>query len=251
MKPFRLFSVAVQFLTRIPVRSTTPPTPQEQGHALLFYPAVGAVLGATLAGMGALTSWLGIPSALSGVLILTFWVALTGALHLDGLADSVDAFAGGRGVRQRTLELMKDPHCGPFAVVVLVLVLLIKASALVTLDARLSPGFLLLPPLLARTAIPWLFLTTPYVRPAGLGRSLADHLPRKALWFICLTSLLCVIVAFGRVGMAAVFMASLIAWLWRLKLMEHLQGTTGDTAGALVELVETATVVSVALVAHN
>jgi Cobalamin-5-phosphate synthase len=225
MKPLHLFAVAVQFLTRIPVRSATPPSPQDQGHALLFYPAVGAVLGAALAGMGALTSWLGVPSALSGALILCFWVALTGALHLDGLADSVDAFAGGRGNRQRTLELMKDPHCGTFAVVTLVLLLMIKASALITLDARLVPGFLLLPPLLGRIAVPWLFMTTPYVRSAGLGRSLADHLPRKPLWFICITSLLCIIVGFGRTGLASTLIACLIAWLWRLKLLEHLQGT--------------------------
>lgn len=251
MKSLRLFGVALQFLTRLPLRMDSPPTAQEQSHALLFYPAVGALLGAALAGMGAFTAWLDVPAGLAGALMLAFWVALTGALHLDGLADSVDAFAGGRGDRQRTLTLMKDPHCGAFSVVTLILLLLIKAMALITLSTRLSPGFLLLPPLLARTAVPWLFLTTPYVRPEGLGRALADHLPRKPLWFICLTSLACVVAGFGYLGFIALLMAALVAWLWRQKIMEHLQGTTGDTAGALVELVETATVVTLALVAHN
>ncbi len=227
------------------------PSPQEEGHALLFYPAVGAVIGAALAGLGVLASWLAIPSAMAGIVMLAFWVLLTGALHLDGLADSVDAFAGGRGDRQRTLDLMKDPHCGPFAVVALVLLLLTKLASLVTLDARLAPGFLLLPPLLARTAVPWLFLTTTYVRDQGMGRLLADHLPRKALGFICFTSLASVMLGFGTAGIATVMIGTWVAWLWRRHVLQRIGGITGDTVGALVELVETATVVTLALVAHN
>nr|WP_297496496.1 adenosylcobinamide-GDP ribazoletransferase [Ferrovum sp.] len=251
MKPLRTFGLALQFLTRLPLPACSPPTPQEQGQSLLFYPAVGAIIGALLAGMCALTSFLGVSSNLSGALILVLWVGLTGALHLDGLADSVDAFGGGRGDRERILDLMKDPRCGTFAVVSVVLVLLVKGMALITLDARIAPGFLLLPPLLGRTALCLLFLTTPYVRPGGMGEALAQHMPRTPVWGVCIMTLASILIGFGRPGLGAILVAGVTGYWWHQKLMERIQGTTGDTAGALVELVESATVVTLALVAHN
>ncbi|PWQ89005.1 adenosylcobinamide-GDP ribazoletransferase, partial [Enterococcus faecium] len=72
----------------------------------------------------------GTPSPLHAALLLTLWVLLSGALHLDGLADSADAWLGGFGDRERTLRIMKDPRSGPIAVVTLVLVLLLKFCAL-------------------------------------------------------------------------------------------------------------------------
>ncbi|NDU85503.1 MAG: adenosylcobinamide-GDP ribazoletransferase [Ferrovum sp.] len=251
MKPLRSLAIALQFLTRLPVTVDPCPTPQEMGQSVLFYPAVGALIGALLAAFSVLASYLGASSSLSGMLILSLWVGVTGALHLDGLADTVDAFAAGKGDRERTLQLMKDPHSGPFAVVSLILVLLLKAAALTTLDARLAPGFLLLPPLLGRTALPILFLTTPYVRPGGLGHALSEHLPRGPVWVVCTMTLASVLVGFGRPGIATLAIAAATALWLHHRLMVRLRGTTGDTAGALVELVETATVVTLALVAHN
>jgi adenosylcobinamide-GDP ribazoletransferase len=78
---------------------------------------------------------------LHAALLLTVWVLLSGGLHLDGLADSADAWLGGFGDRERTLTIMKDPRSGPIAVVVLVLVLLLKFCALAGVDraATMAP----------------------------------------------------------------------------------------------------------------
>ena len=116
--------IALQFLTSLPIRLPAMPTPRQQGRSLLHYPAVGLFLGALL--------WLaallleGASPLLQAALLLALWVALTGALHLDGLADSADAWLGGFGDPARTLEIMKDPRSGPIAVVVLVLLLLLN-----------------------------------------------------------------------------------------------------------------------------
>lgn len=128
------FWIALQFLSSLPVRLSGMPTPQEMGRSLLFYPVVGLLFGLLL--------WLasqlldGVAAPLHAALLLALWVLLSGALHLDGLADSADAWLGGFGDRERTLQIMKDPRSGPIAVVTLVLVLLLKFCALWVLVER-------------------------------------------------------------------------------------------------------------------
>ncbi|MDH4565546.1 adenosylcobinamide-GDP ribazoletransferase [Pseudomonas sp. BN414] len=237
--------IALQFLTRLPVRLPGMPEPEQIGRSLLWYPLVGLLIGSLLLG----GAWLldGRPPLLSAALLLALWVGLSGGLHLDGLADTADAWVGGYGDRERTLTIMKDPRSGPIAVVVLVLVLLLKLAALVTLlDAgQLLP--LLLAPWLARGMLPLLFLTTPYVRPGGLGQAIAEHLPRRELplW---LGGQAVVMLLLGWAAWIALVVALvLFGWL-RGRFMQRLGGTTGDTAGALVVLVEVGVLVSVAIV---
>src|SRR5690606_1176174 len=169
--------IALQFLTRLPVRLPGMPEPRQIGRSLLCYPLVGVLIGALLlAG-----AWLldGRPVLLSSALLLALWAGLSGGLHLDGLADTADAWVGGYGDRERTLSIMKDPRSGPIAVVVLVLVLMLKFAALAALLQAGQWLPLFLAPWLARGMLPLLFLTTPYVRPGGLGQALAEHLPRR------------------------------------------------------------------------
>lgn len=238
------FLIALQFLTSLPVRLSGMPAPQAVGRSLLHYPLVGLLLGLVL--------WLGslaIEGAalpLQAALVLAAWVALTGALHLDGLADSADAWLGGFGDRARTLAIMKDPRSGPVAVVVLVLLLLLKFAALWVLlgaDERMA---LLLAPLLGRGALLGLFLTTPYVRPGGLGQALAEHLPRTSVRIVLLAvSVFCLVL--GTSGWLALMVSLAIGVLARRAMCRRIGGTTGDTAGALLELVECSVLIALAL----
>lgn len=236
--------VALQFLTRLPLPQMAVIEERERGHSLLWYPVVGLLVGALLA----LLAWIltDVASLLCAALLLAAWVAITGALHLDGLADSADAWMGGLGSRERSLAIMKDPHCGPGAVVVLVLVLLIKFAALERILAVGDLSMLWVAPVLGRVAVPLLFLTTPYVRPGGLGDALAKHLPRRAAWVVVAISSV-VVLAMGEVGVLAVVSAALMFFLLRAMMLRRIQGTTGDTAGAMVELVEMAVLVVLAI----
>ena len=146
--------IALQFLTRLPVRLPGMPAPEQVGRSLLWYPLVGLLLGALLLAAQALLNQQ--PAVLQAALLLTLWVALSGGLHLDGLADTADAWVGGYGDRERTLAIMKDPRSGPIAVVVLVLLLLLKFAALLVLLQAGQTLALLLAPWLGRSALPLL-----------------------------------------------------------------------------------------------
>jgi adenosylcobinamide-GDP ribazoletransferase len=240
------FWIALQFLSSLPIRLPGMPAPQELGRSLLFYPLVGLLFGALLWALNWLL--LGTPLLLHAALLLTVWVLLSGALHLDGLADSADAWLGGFGDRDRTLTIMKDPRSGPIAVVTLVLVLLLKFAALLALIEQQHSVVLIIVPLIGRSALLGLFLTTPYVRAGGLGQALADHLPRSAgKQVLAVSALACVLIA-GFSGIWALVLAGVMfVWL-RQVMLRRLDGTTGDTAGAMLELLEMAVLVGLALV---
>ena len=239
------FWIALQFLSSLPIRLPGMPEPRELGRSLLFYPLVGLLFGAILWAVNWLL--LGTPTLLHAALLLSVWVLLSGGLHLDGLADSADAWLGGFGDRERTLTIMKDPRSGPIAVVTLVLVLLLKFSALLALIGQPHSLALIIVPLIGRSALLGLFLTTPYVRAGGLGQALADHLPRSAgKQVLAVSALACVLIA-GVSGVLALVLAALgFVWL-RQVMLRRLGGTTGDTAGAMLEFLEVAVLVGLAL----
>lgn len=238
--------IALQFLSSLPIRLPGMPEPQQLGRSLLFYPLVGLLFGVILWVFNLVLA--GAPLLLHAALLLTVWVLLSGALHLDGLADSADAWLGGFGDRERTLTIMKDPRSGPIAVVTLVLVLLLKFCALLALIEQGHALMLIIVPLLGRAALLGLFLTTPYVRAGGLGQALADHLPRRAGWWVLGASALgCMLI--GGVKAIAALVVALVGFVWlRRVMMRRLGGTTGDTAGALLELLEMVVLVGVVLV---
>jgi len=242
LKPLIL---ALQLLTRIPVPVEIDTTAAQVGRSILFYPLVGLLLGAILYGVALL-----LPEQellLDAALLTTLWIGLTGALHIDGLADSADAWVGGMGDAQRTLEIMKDPNCGPMGVATITVVVLLKFTALYTLLqlGHLLP--LLLVPMMGRSQILLLFLTTPYVRKQGMGSALASHLPRALAWLV----LLIVILSWGYLiqesGVITLAALLILFICFRQSPMRRIGGNTGDTTGALVELSELLLLIGVAI----
>lgn len=231
--------VALGFLTRIPVPPRVFDDARAQRTSLAWYPMVGVIVGALVTVL-----FLVLPrehALLSAALTLLAWVALTGGLHLDGLADSADAWVGGFGDRARTLEIMKDPRSGPAGVTAIVLLLLLKFAALASLSVE-NAWLLWLSPLLARTALTAVFVTTPYVRSGGLGSALKDA-PRVACVFSLLGAVAACL-AFGVRGALALGAAIIVFALWRRACLRRLGGFTGDTAGALAEMVEAGVLVA-------
>ncbi len=234
---------AIGFLTRIPVPARVFTRAGAQARSLCWYPLVGVLLGGVVCGL----AWCmrEVAPLLGAALLLSAWVWLTGALHLDGLADTTDAWVGGMGERTRTLAIMKDPTSGPMAVTAIVLILLLKCTALAALLPT-APGEVWLAPLLARTALVAAFLTTPYVRAGGLGSGLVGS-SRAGLLLSLLLGLACAF-AVGRLrGMLACAVAGVVLVMWRRACLQRLGGMTGDTCGALVEISETAVLVALAL----
>ncbi|MBE0510860.1 MAG: adenosylcobinamide-GDP ribazoletransferase [Chromatiales bacterium] len=238
----RSFWLAWQFLSQLPAPRQAEPTAQQIAASLLWYAPIGLLLGGLLFA----AAWLlgDQPSLLAAALVLLGWIALTGILHLDGLADCADAWVGGHGDKARSLAIMKDPACGPAGVVALVLLLLLKFAALVALLEQGLLWPLLCIPMLSRALLPLLFLSTPYVRAGGLGATMAEQLPRRASWLVLAGILLLVLVTplLWPSWMPLLWLLALVAVLVfalvRRASMRRLDGFTGDVAGALVVITE-------------
>jgi adenosylcobinamide-GDP ribazoletransferase len=240
----RTFLVAVQMMTRVPVRFAEAPTARELGVAAAWFPLVGAVVGALAAGaywalvaahVPALAPWAALGAA----------VAVTGAFHEDGLADTADGLFGGHE-RTRRLEIMRDPRVGSYGVVALVLVLGAQVAALGTLPAALGWRAIIAAHALGRaTALPLTFL--PYARAeGGLGQSVAQRVPPLALVFALVTGVAPLALLPWPLGVAAVGAAGVVALVGAWRFSRDLGGITGDTLGAVVKLAELTTYVAAA-----
>lgn len=229
-------ALAFGLLTRLPVPQGGAVDEQTLGRALHWYPVVGLVIGLILAAVAVFP----LPNLLAAALIVALWAALTGALHLDGLADCADAWVGGMGDRERTLRILKDPACGPMGVTALVLALLLKTTAVATLLEAEGTVALALIPLLARVLLIPAFTATPYVRAGGMGQNLARDWCAEGLAIVVTLSLLLLSWWLPLPLLASWLLATgLLFAAWRRAMMHRLGGFTGDGAGALVELAET------------
>ncbi|WP_435102916.1 adenosylcobinamide-GDP ribazoletransferase [Arhodomonas sp. AD133] len=232
---------ALAFLTRLPVPAVAPDA-HTVGRSLLWYPLVGAGLGA----IAALVGW-GAGGLLGAALAVTALVLLSGALHLDGLADTADAWVGGLGDAERTLAIMKDPSAGPVGVAAVVVVLLLELAAAETVLRQTVPTALVVAAMLGRAAAPALFLTTPYVRPGGLGDAMARHRPGAAVYAVLLATAAASVLLLGLTGLAALVAAAVTVAVARSLFLRRIGGITGDTVGATMVATQTLSLVAAAL----
>ena len=249
------FLAAVQFLTLAPVRLRAQPSDAQLGSSLLFYPLVGALLGAALSLIAALCA--NLPPLVTAALLLAALSLASGGLHLDGLADSCDALAAG-GDRERALAIMRDPRCGALGAAAVGVVLIAKFAAFAALATAAAAGAaavaiaIIAAVTAARAAVIALYLSADYVRPAGLGAAMAANLPRAAGFAVVAVTAVaiaaaCVAGGGGLGAAAAMLTAAAVAFMVCRRLMvARIGGATGDTTGATVETVETATLLAAA-----
>ncbi len=235
------FLAALQLLTRIPVPISFSATDRQQGRSVLYYPLIGLLIGLIL--VLAASSLRAFPPSLQAALLLAGWVLLTGGLHLDGLADCADAWAGGLGDPEKTRRIMKDPAVGSIAVVVLLLTLLLKWAVLQSLIDTQLIAALLAAPLLGRSAILALMTSAPYVSKQGLGDVLAKHLPATEIKYLIFVIVLSSVLLVGSIAVLSAI--AMVVWI-RATALRRLGGTTGDVYGAAVELVELAVMLGIA-----
>ena len=237
------FLHALHFLTRLRIGKHPEYEAELASAAVAWYALVGLLIGILLAISGWIfAAALDLPDYLSAALLLTLWVMITGALHLDGLGDCADAWMGG-GSANRMLEIMKDSACGIGAIVALLLVLLLKFTALVSLQGGGDYWLLIVAPLAARFSLSLTVYLVPYVRSSGLGSRLGLNLDLKAIVIGGILISLLMLVISPAVYFAAIG-ASLAAFaLIYFCFIKPLNGATGDIYGALVETTEAAVLV--------
>ncbi|HET6317047.1 MAG TPA: adenosylcobinamide-GDP ribazoletransferase [Chloroflexota bacterium] len=225
---------AVAFLTRFP----TPAVDVRLDAAVPWFPLVGLLLGGILALADIALRQLQVEPLVTSAVLVTLLLALTGALHADGLIDTCDAVFG-HASPERRLEIMRDPRTGAFGVVGLVCVVLLKVASIEALPPATRSVSLILAPALGRWAIVVLACVFPYGRASGLGLPLKKGATRTALGLASIVPLGVCAVAWPSgpwLGVLALALALLVGrWL-----MSLLPGLTGDCYGAVCEVVETA-----------
>jgi adenosylcobinamide-GDP ribazoletransferase len=140
-RELRLLRIALQFLTRVPAGPIADWPPDWLARSAKYMPLVGALIGA-IAGGVVMASAIVFPDPLPIVLGLATAMVITGALHEDGLADTADAFGGGR-TREHSLEIMKDSRIGTYGTLALIVVLALKAAALLPLGYSVAARVLI------------------------------------------------------------------------------------------------------------
>jgi len=241
------FLIALQLLTRIPVKVPQQISEREIGCSLIYYPLTGLIIGIILYFSLLIPESL-LSNASAGVLAaitLSLWVIITGALHIDGLADSADAWIGGFGDREKMKQIMKDSRSGPIAIVAVVLLLLLKWTALETIIQQQQSYLILIAPLLARAFILVLFNSTAYVSDKGMASEIFASFPKqKHLYTMLLIStVICALFA----GISVIVFSVIIFIGLRWMMVKQLGGATGDTTGAMVEILEMTALVFLAL----
>jgi adenosylcobinamide-GDP ribazoletransferase len=238
---------AIGFLTRLPVPGSKPLCGPGFAAAAPWFPAVGAVLGAAVGGVAAGLA-LALPALLAATIAVALELVLTGALHVDGLADSADGLGGHD--RERSLQIMRDHALGAYGASALTLDLLAKVVALGALagDGAVLPVVAAFA--LSRAAPLPLAAALPYARPGpGTGRALTDHLgPRGAAAGVALAAVIAAATT-GPWAAATFACAAAVTGAIGLVARRRLGGVTGDVMGAAIEL--TATLALIAAVAAS
>lgn len=232
--------IALQFLTKLPVNLPRIPTPQENAVSALYYPLVGFIIGVIL---WTVAVYVPIGIVAKSVLLTLLWLWLTGGLHLDGLADTVDGFVGGYGDKERTLDIMKDPHIGAMGVMAIVGAILLKFAFIIEILAIKNLeifDILILSPILGRVMILWLLLSTPYIRKNGLGSALSAYLPKKLAVTVLILSLFVVVVLPMKMAIIVLIGFFVLGFYLTSWFKKRIGGITGDTIGASVEITEIA-----------
>ncbi|MBC8507675.1 MAG: adenosylcobinamide-GDP ribazoletransferase [Anaerolineales bacterium] len=228
------FLAALQFLTLSPPLVKRAFTEKELGQAAGFYPLIGALIGALLYGANYGLALI-VPNTLRAALVLGLWVALSGALHLDGLLDAFDGILGGFTLEKR-LEIMRDERVGAFGLSAGVILLLVKYSSLSGFPQ--SAPVLILIPVLSRGGMTLAVFAFPYARPAGLGSAVKAHITWKQVTLATLTALLAAWICASWIGLLAVAITMLLVWGISIFVLRRIPGLTGDIYGTINEIAE-------------
>lgn len=258
---------AIQFLTRIPVPIEVPFTNAVLKRSTLFFPVAGLLVG--------FVTWVGgwllqqiLPVMPAAALTLLIMLGMTGGLHLDGLMDTADGILSHRS-RERMLEIMKDSRVGAMGVIACVVILLLQWSVIAACMEQGEWNMLVvLPFLCSRLVMVWAIASQPYARAeSGLGASFHGlgwkHVAGASLMTIVLSMLILIgqygledrllvdrlwsstalpiEIVWKAVGLSlgSFFIGIAGAYVFARMIVRKLGGMTGDTYGAICELVLT------------
>lgn len=229
--------LAIQFLTIIPIRTKKITEENKLSVATIYFPLVGILLGLILIWMNNLLSLLWLNQFFTNAILITLLIILTGGLHLDGLADTVDALAS-RKDKTKMLKIMRDSHIGTMGVLSLVIIILLKLSVLCSLGYAVKNISLILMCLLSRYALVLSMFLFPYAREEGKAKIFIKGMNIKIFSLATLITLCFTLIIFGLKGLIILTIVVISVILLGKFVVNKIAGITGDTLGAISELTE-------------
>lgn len=231
------FLAAVQFLTVCPVPVIIKIDERDIGRSVPYFPAVGIAIGTAAAGLDYALGYI-LPLPVTSTLVVIFLLAISGALHMDGLADTADGFFSSRP-RQQILEIMRDSRTGPMGVMAIVCVLILKVTLLTAIPQGSRWWVLLLTPFAGRCALLINMAVIPYARKeGGLAALFYEHRSRFNLVWALMALATFGWLTGGWAGLTAAMSSFVFGLLFAVYVYYKIGGSTGDTLGAACELTE-------------
>jgi adenosylcobinamide-GDP ribazoletransferase len=239
--------LAIQFLTRIPINIEIETKEDSFANSVLWFPVVGLLIGA----FNALVYWLlsmVLPGMLPIVCTVLANVCITGALHVDGLADTCDGIFSARK-RDKMLEIMKDSRIGSNGSLAIVFDMLIRIAILLSIPADKVIWVIFAAPIASRALIPLLMKLSIYARAeGGMGGLFLGKQTWNRTLIAFAAGMIMVWASLNFVGLASFAVAMLAIILYRSYIYSKIQGMTGDTIGAGNEIAEIVFLLSVAII---
>lgn len=238
-----VFLAALRFLTIVPIQWNAEHDGDNFKQSLIFFPVIGLLIGTVGYVLTLFSLWI-FPQPVVACIVICYLAFISGCLHLDGLSDSGDGLLSSRP-RDRSMEIMKDSRVGAMGVIVTVVVLLAKFSALISIDVQQLPITVFFMPLIGRVAILCTMAALPYARKEGGLGALFYSQSVKRLAIVSLFLPLALMVLLVRAKIFTVLACVMIVfYLFNRGCKSKIGGATGDTLGANCELTEMAVAIA-------
>ncbi|HSQ78648.1 MAG TPA: adenosylcobinamide-GDP ribazoletransferase [Nitrospirota bacterium] len=238
------FINAVQFLTIVPVRKNHETEEGSLARSMMYFPLIGFLIGFLLVYADKAMTLIALPQTIANVLLVALSVLVTRALHIDGLADTLDGLMGGHDHSSR-LSIMKDSRLGTAGALGIFFTVFVKYVCLNNLFESEKVAALLTAPMLARWSQTFMAFKANYGREEGMGRAFVGHLRVSGLAAASAVAIglsAFVIVRLDTRSVLLIFSllcgVVLLTFMGRRYLVRKLGGVTGDAIGAISELNE-------------
>ncbi|WP_386683102.1 adenosylcobinamide-GDP ribazoletransferase [Loktanella sp. R86503] len=238
---------AFGLLTRLPVRVDTAHAMARGARAAWAWPLAGLAINALAAGVAMAAIWCGLPAPICALLLITVQMIITGAMHEDGLADSIDGLWGGWD-KNRRLTIMKDSQIGTYGVLALLISVLLRWMLWITLlDTALWPAALAIG---ALSRLPMIALATalPHARSNGLSHAVGRP-PLPTCLLAAGISLGLALFCLGWMILPVITVIAPATAAWAIIARRKIGGQTGDILGASQQIAEIAALLSLAALA--
>jgi len=242
------FIFALTFLTRIPVCYQVEYEEKLPGKSMIFYPLVGMIIGVLVVLVDLFTTGI-ISLRIRSIIVLLFYIYLTGGLHLDGFMDTIDGIFSGRKA-EKMREIMHDSRIGAFGVIALFILLLLKYNLIFELNDSWRWSVLILMPALSRFILVGVVNYFPLAKSSKLGKSYKSYLGKRELWgasflIFIVYIMLVFILNFPLLGLLVITVLSIvISLLIAYYIYSKIGGLTGDSYGTVVESSEVITLLT-------